>query len=237
VFCRCSKLVKVELEVIVCTPQVAMVSQSDLRYMQIEITLEAGRDLPGYILQNFFSNCEFVSKIGWIGKALECYLKVDFDDEGALEIKHPSFTILEIITKSEHSALVRVTMDGPVPHIFSEIENVWWVHPTKLDMNKFTISIRGTTESLRRVRNAFKELVGNGFTVKLGAESLQGPEFKSILPQKQRLVLETAIEMGYYSRPRKCTQRDIAKVLDIKQATVSEHLQSAESKIINSFQS
>ena len=209
----------------------------DLRYMQIEITMEAGRNLPGYILQNFFTNCEFVSKIGWIDRALECYLKVDFDNEEALEIEHPSFTVLEVISKSENSAIVRVTMDGPVPHIFSEIENVWWVHPTRLDMNKFTVSIRGTTVALRQVRNAFKELIGNGFTVKLGAESLQGPEFKSILPQKQRLVLETAIEMGYYSRPRRCTQRDIAKVLDIKQATVSEHLQSAESKIINSFQS
>lgn len=208
----------------------------DLRYMQIEITMEAGRDLPGYILQNFFTNCEFVSKIGWIDDKLECYLKVDFDDEGALEIEHPSFTVLEVISKSENSAIVRAKMDGPVPHIFSQIENVWWVHPTRLDMNKFTISIRGTTEALRQVRNAFKDLVGN-VTIKLGAESLQGPEFKSILPQKQRLVLETAIEMGYYSRPRKCTQRDIAKVLDIKQATVSEHLQSAESKIINSFQS
>lgn len=209
----------------------------DLRYMQIEITMEAGRNLPGYTLQNFFTNCEFVSKIGWIDEALECYLKVDFDNEEALEIETPSFTILEVISKSENSAIVRVTMDGPVPHLFSEIKNVWWVHPTRLDMNKFTVSIRGTTKALRQVRNAFKELVGNGFTVKLGAESLQGPEFKSILPQKQRLVLETAIEMGYYSRPRRCTQRDIAKVLDIKQATVSEHLQSAESKIINSFQS
>lgn len=209
----------------------------DLRYMQIEITMEAGRNLPGYILQDFFTNCEFVSKIGWIEKALECYLKVDFDNEGALEIEHPSFTVLEVISKSENSAIIRVKMDGPVPRLFSEIKNVWWVHPTRLDMDKFTVSIRGTTEALRQVRNAFKELIGNGFTVKLGAESLQGPEFKSILPQKQRLVLETAIEMGYYSRPRRCTQRDIAKVLDIKQATVSEHLQSAESKIINSFQS
>lgn len=208
----------------------------DLRYMQIEITMEAGRDLPGYVLQNFFTNCEFVSKIGWIDKALECYLKVDFDDENSLEIEHPSITVLEVISKSENSAIVRAKMDGPVPHIFSQIENVWWVHPTRLDMNKFTISIRGTTAALRQVRNAFKDLVGS-VTIKLGAESLQGPEFKSILPQKQRLVLETAIEMGYYSRPRRCTQRDIAKVLDIKQATVSEHLQSAESKIINSFQS
>ena len=44
-----------------------------------------------------------------------------------------------------------------------------------------------------------------------------------------------AIEMGYYSRPRGCTQRDIATAMNIKQATVSEHLQSAESKIINSI--
>jgi len=121
--------------------------------------------------------------------------------------------------------------------MFAKIENVWWVFPTKLDMNKFTITMRGTTAALRDVRNGFKELVGNGFTVKLGSESLQGPEFRDILPEKQRLVLDTAIEMGYYSRPRKCTQRDIARVLDVKQATVSEHLQSAEAKIINSFHS
>ena len=162
-------------------------------------------------------------------------MKVDFEDEKALEIKHPSVTIIEIISKTNNSALVRAVMDGPIPHIFSSIEDIWWVYPTHLDMRKFTLTIRGTTAALRDVRNSFKQLVGNGFSVKLGAESLQGPEFKSILPQKQRLVLETAVEMGYYSRPRRCTQRDIAKVLDIKQATVSEHLQSAESKIINSF--
>lgn len=207
----------------------------DLRYMQIEISMDAAKNLPGHGLQDFFSLCEFVSHIRWDERSIECYLKVVYDDEKSLEIKHPSVTVIEVITKGENSALVKAKMDGPIPHLFSKIENVWWVHPTKLDMRKFTLSIRGTTAALRNVRNEFKKLVGNGFTVKLGAESLQGPEFKNILPQKQKLVLETAIQMGYYSRPRQCTQRDIAKALDIKQATVSEHLQSAESKIINSF--
>ena len=77
--------------------------------------------------------------------------------------------------------------------------------------------------------------VGNGYSVKLGAESMHSPEFIDILPVKQRIVLDKAIEMGYYSRPRGCTQREIASVMNIKQATVSEHLQSAESKIINSI--
>ena len=207
----------------------------DLRYMQIEISMDAAKNLPGHGLQDFFSLCEFVSHIRWDERSIECYLKVVYDDEKSLEIKHPSVTVIEVITKGENSALVKAKMDGPIPHLFSKIENVWWVHPTKLDMRKFTLSIRGTTAALRNVRNEFKKLVGNGFTVKLGAESLQGPEFKNILPQKQKLVLETAIQMGYYSRPRQCTQRDIAKALEIKQATVSEHLQSAEAKIINSF--
>ena len=207
----------------------------DLRYMQIEISMDAAKNLPGHGLQDFFSLCEFVSHIRWDERSIECYLKVVYDDEKSLEIKHPSVTVIEVITKGENSALVKAKMDGPIPHLFSKIENAWWVHPTKLDMRKFTLSIRGTTAALRNVRNEFKKLVGNGFTVKLGAESLQGPEFKNILPQKQKLVLETAIQMGYYSRPRQCTQRDIAKALDIKQATVSEHLQSAEAKIINSF--
>ncbi|MEK9694573.1 MAG: helix-turn-helix domain-containing protein, partial [Candidatus Poseidoniales archaeon] len=154
-----------------------------------------------------------------------------------LEIDLPSLSVREVISRTDSTALVKAKMSGPVPLMFAKIENVWWVYPTKLDMNKFTITMRGTTAALRDVRNGFKDLVGNGFTVKLGSESLQGPEFRDILPEKQRLVLDTAIEMGYYSRPRKCTQRDIARVLDVKQATVSEHLQSAEAKIINSFHS
>ena len=48
-------------------------------------------------------------------------------------------------------------------------------------------------------------------------------------------MLDKAIEMGYYERPRGCTQRDIAEVLEIKQATVSEHLQSAEANIIHLY--
>jgi predicted DNA binding protein len=97
------------------------------------------------------------------------------------------------------------------------------------------MTIRGTREALRRIRDNFSQLMGNGFSVKLGAESLHSPEFVDMLADKQRIVLDKAIEMGYYSRPRGCTQRDIAEVMNIKQATVSEHLQSAEAKIIHSI--
>ena len=221
----------------IVNPSAAGFKYLDLRYMQLEISVDSAKDLPGSILPKYFLNCEFVSKIRITDEGLECYLKIDFVDEASLDVDHPTLKIQEIISKSGNSALVKAYLSGPIPIMFFEIPDVWWVYPTKLDEHKFTITVRGTTAALRQVRNGFKNLVGNGFTVKLGSESLQGPEFEDILPEKQRLVLDTAIEMGYYSRPRRCTQREIASVLNIKQATVSEHLQSAESKIINTFHS
>ena len=221
----------------IVNPSAAGFKYLDLRYMQLEISVDSAKDLPGSILPKYFLNCEFVSKIRITDEGLECYLKIDFVDEASLDVDHPTLKIQEIISKSGNSALVKACLSVPIPIMFFEIPDVWWVYPTKLDEHKFTITVRGTTAALRQVRNGFKDLVGNGFTVKLGSESLQGPEFEDILPEKQRLVLDTAIEMGYYSRPRRCTQREIASVLNIKQATVSEHLQSAESKIINTFHS
>jgi predicted DNA binding protein len=73
------------------------------------------------------------------------------------------------------------------------------------------------------------------FKIKLGPTSHFKPEFSQLLPSRQQVVLDKAIEMGYYERPRGCTQRDIADVMEIKQATVSEHLQSAESNIIHLY--
>ena len=57
------------------------------------------------------------------------------------------------------------------------------------------LTIRGTIKALRRIREDLSKLVGNGFKVKLGEESLKGPEFIDLLPEKQRLVLDKAIEM------------------------------------------
>ena len=55
------------------------------------------------------------------------------------------------------------------------------------------------------------------------------------LPERRNMVIKTAVEQGYYDTPRKCTQKDIAELLGIKQGTVAEHLQMAESVIIKSW--
>jgi hypothetical protein len=207
----------------------------DLRYMQVEMSLQVGGGLPGSNLPDSFLNSEFVTLIETTKSGMICYVKFEFNDASALNKDHGGLEILEIKSVTKNSALAKVLLNGPVAMMFCEDNEVWWVNPTYLNPVGLSLTIRGTRAGLTRIRESFSQLVGNGFSVKLGAESMHSPEFRDMLPHKQRIVLEKAIEMGYYSRPRGCTQRDIANAMNIKQATVSEHLQSAESKIINSI--
>ena len=210
-------------------------STIDLRYMQVEISMQTGANLPGVAVTENFTMCEFITLIKRTEKGLICYLRLEYDDPKVLESHQGGIEILEIKSQNSHSALVKAIANGPLALIFCKDEEVWWSNPTHLTQNGMTITIQGTMKGLRRIRTELSALIGNGFSVKLGTESLQRPEFIDLLPKKQRLVLEKASKMGYYSRPRGCTQRDIAQVMDLKQATVSEHLQSAEAKIIHSI--
>ncbi len=207
----------------------------DLRYMQVGISLQAGSVLPGASLPSHFWNSEFITMIGKNQDGMTCYVKFEFKDRHVLTLEHGGLEIIEVKSETESSALVKVLLNGPIALLFCEDNEVWWVSPTSLTPNGLSLTIRGTKQGLTRIRGRISELVGNGFSVKLGAESMHSPEFRDMLPRKQRTVLDRAIAMGYYSRPRGCTQRDIAEAMDIKQATVSEHLQSAESRIINSI--
>jgi hypothetical protein len=210
-------------------------STIDLRYMQVEISMQTGANLPGAAVTENFTMCEFITLIERTEKGLICYLRLEFDDPKVLETHQGGIEILEIKSQNSHSAFVKAIAYGPLALIFCRDEEAWWANPTHVTHNGMTMTIQGTMKGLRRIRTELAALIGNGFSVKLGTESLQRPEFIDLLPKKQRLVLEKAIKMGYYSRPRGCTQRDIAQVMDIKQATVSEHLQSAEAKIIHSI--
>ena len=206
-----------------------------LRYMQTTLTPEPAAALPGWALLESFSHVEFLSQINTLGGNMRCLIRVEYEDETALTHTSPSLEVLDVIEKSPKAALLEVVAKGPLPRVFAALEHVWWVTPTYLSSHVFTVTIRGTKEALRAARKGLSALPGESYKMKLGAQSAHTANFLELLPEKQRNVLDEAIKMGYYDRPRRCTQRAIAEALNIKQATVSDHLQSAESAIIHSF--
>ena len=210
-------------------------SAVDLRYMQISFTRDEGATLPGVGLTSDFDRVEFLTKLDDTDEGMRALIRLDFRDPQILNKKQRAYKVLRIIEQSETSAICEIIATGPLSLLFSRLEHVWWVSPTYVHPEGMLMTVRGTKDGLRNVKRTLDRDLPDGYKMKLGAESLHSPEFIELLPDRQRAVLEKAIEMGYYDRPRRCTQRDIAESLNIKQATVSEHLQSAEASIIHAF--
>lgn len=75
----------------------------------------------------------------------------------------------------------------------------------------------------------------DGVTVQLdeiGRFRGQRDEPVTTLSDRQREAVATALELGYYDRPRTATQADIADELDCTPQTAGEHLNAAEAKCV-----
>lgn len=55
------------------------------------------------------------------------------------------------------------------------------------------------------------------------------------LTDRQREVLRTAYEAGYYEWPRECSGETVARELDISSATFSEHIHAAERNLLTAI--
>ncbi|MFB6097410.1 MAG: helix-turn-helix domain-containing protein [Haloferacaceae archaeon] len=58
---------------------------------------------------------------------------------------------------------------------------------------------------------------------------------RSVLTERQREVLETAHEMGYFEHPKDANAGEVAAALDISPSTFSEHLSAAQRKLLESL--
>jgi hypothetical protein len=139
----------------------------DLRYMQVEMSLQVGGGLPGSNLPDSFLNSEFVTLIETTKSGMICYVKFEFNDASALNKDHGGLEILEIKSVTKNSALAKVLLNGPVAMMFCEDNEVWWVNPTYLNPVGLSLTIRGTRAGLTRIRESFSQLVGNGFSCQI----------------------------------------------------------------------
>jgi len=55
------------------------------------------------------------------------------------------------------------------------------------------------------------------------------------LTERQRTVLDAALELGYYENPRQATHEDVAAELGVAPSTVGEHLRKIESRVFAQF--
>lgn len=210
-----------------------------LGVMQVKVSTIVGKEnnLPGLKLLELFETVEFLKEFKSSGNPPLYLLKLSFKNRKEFDnfTKNDTLEIVDYFGVGESHAIISAKMGGPIPQIMSMFENAWPISPTLLNSEQLILTIQGSTAGLSNSRKKLIDLLGDSFQISVN-NNFQGQwDTAPGLPRRRKEVLETAIEMGYYNAPRKCRQRDIADAIGLKQGTVAEHLQIAESLIINAW--
>ena len=210
----------------------------ELRFLQIQVSKEQGQSLPAAVIMDTLTSLEYVSAVSTIGDFPEYILALRYKDKTALEhFKNISqFEITRMIEEREGYSLVQARTYGPLPMLIHKNKSVWLQTPSVVSStNGLFMTVHGTTKGLKEFRDGIAELLPSSIKIRISkdlkADWIAAPQ----LPTRRKEVLELAVKLGYYSTPRKCTQRALAEKLGVRQGTVAEHLQSAESTIIQSW--
>jgi predicted DNA binding protein len=101
----------------------------------------------------------------------------------------------------------------------------------ELDDRHATMSLVGPHEAIFDTINEFKAAGVSPDLRKLG--SYKGrKEPIDALTDRQREVIRTAFDMGYYEVPREASMEQVATELGLDGSTVAEHLQRAERNVL-----
>ena len=210
----------------------------DLRFLQIQVNMEQAKDMPAATLMNTLSSIEFVSTVSTTGDASEYILCLKYNELAALEEfeKNEAFELSGIIEQKEGMVLTKAYAKGPVAMLVHDNPEIWLQTPTQVTSSHgLFMTVHGTTKGLKRFRDDISELLPPSIKIRISkdlkADWIAAPQ----LPNRRKEVMELAVRLGYYSTPRRCTQRDLAEALGVRQGTIAEHLQSAESMIIQSW--
>lgn len=97
---------------------------------------------------------------------------------------------------------------------------------------EFHVAVIGEEETVRRAI----EDIPDEIRVELEQLSDYDPELQelsALLTDRQREILNTAADLGYYEVPRRATHQDIADELELSTTTVGEHLRKIEARMLS----
>tara|TARA_S200000501_G_C20842636_1_gene752316 strand:- start:199 stop:858 length:660 start_codon:yes stop_codon:yes gene_type:complete len=213
-------------------------SNQILRFLQLKVSIEQAKDAPGIVMTDFFHKIEIVSPVSWSEEYPEYMVNLELFQE--MELENFSiegiFEVIRIISNDGNNAIVIARFRGPVLMLIHQIDECWIQTPSALtELNGLFLTVHGTTNGLKSFRDGIKQLLPDSVKVRitkdLKADWIAAPK----LPERRKQVMDLAVKRGYYQTPRKCTQRELAEELGVRQGTVAEHLQSAEGTIIMSW--
>lgn len=137
-------------------------------------------------------------------------------------------TSVDTLKYSDGEGLVQFETTMPLLLLPARDSGVPLEMPFSIQNGTATWEVTAPSERLSELGTQL-ESFGISFTVDYVQQRLNEEQ---LLTDKQRQIVQTALEEGYYDTPRNCSLTELAGSLDIAKSTASETLHRAEEKII-----
>lgn len=140
-------------------------------------------------------------------------------------------TAVDTLKFSDGEVLVQFETTMPLLLLPARDSGVPLEMPFAIQDGSATWEITAPSERLSELGSQL-ESFGISFTVEYIQQRLSEEQ---LVTERQRRVVQTALESGYYDTPRSCSLTELAGELDIAKSTASETLHRAEEKIIKHY--
>ena len=164
----------------------------------------------------------------------------DFDEIRAFLDGYPAIRECRLVECRGEACVVEITVAGAPPSLLAEA-GFGLVSLHASDGDTRLIAEVPSDEDVTRVLDSLSEhwddieLIAKRQTPTRGVDLAVPTDGAAGLTDRQRSVLETAYEKGYYDWPRGHTAEEVAESLDIASATLHQHLRAAEHALVSSF--
>ncbi len=164
---------------------------------------------------------------------IECQLR-----EGLSIDEKRAWGHLELLSvlKSEgdlHTCLVKYYDPGGDKEAVDDFDiDLIYTTPNLISEERFVMSVIGDRRALARFMTMVKKHVGEMTKMSMTRAAYQRRDILTVLTDRQREVLTTANEYGYYDYPKRINGEALSKKVDISKPVLLQHLRKAEGRIM-----
>ena len=200
------------------------VSDSEFEKMGIHELIEMGREAG-------LTDFEELTCRG-NGAVVQAEVESRYDEEALDALDYVDEWQYVTETENGHVYVISFTAPALPDEMAEQADEFLGTCDPELDRGGTSMSLVGRQESISELMQDYEGAGVSPELERLG--SYRGPERPlDDLTDRQREVISTAHEMGFYEVPREASTEEIAGELDVDPSTVAEHLQRAERNLLD----
>jgi len=177
-----------------------------------------------------------IAQLGMGTKSPAAIVRMDFKDPRLSPERYfrGSGTQVEVLDESDgvYTCFLRFRRGSIAEHLGLREGDGYVVPPLEIANDLARITFAGSARQIERflARLAARHLRHR--TVSIGDLRTPASSPLSAMTDKQRRVLVTAYQQGYYDRPRRASSKELARILGVSSATLVNHRLKAERRLI-----